>query len=198
MEAAAHRPADGFEEKAVQTESCSDACKEFMSSASVHGLSHIVSGKTRAQRILWLLLVLAALSYVTSLSYSSITTYIQRPTMTRMVLQQEDRTVFPAVTICDLNPLNRKKLSQLNDTRYLKAANLLYPVFENGTRNETEVPEVSGEEIADMFTRYGLSLKNVFVGCYWKGTACSVANFTTTLLPGMGKCYTFNGGRSKS
>jgi len=54
-------------------------------------------------RIFWLLLVLAGLGYSIYVFYSTVTSFLNYPTVTKVQTRLEGKSKFPAITICNLN-----------------------------------------------------------------------------------------------
>ena len=86
--------------------------REFVQNTTLHGLRYVfLRGRPKLLRALWLLLIMAAACFYLSIVYGAVSKFIARPMSTSIRTEYVDELEFPAVTICPLNKLSRRKVT---------------------------------------------------------------------------------------
>ncbi|XP_028396780.1 acid-sensing ion channel 2-like [Dendronephthya gigantea] len=76
----------------------------FLQTLSLHGFHQVFErGSAKIRRILWLIILIAALVMVCVHSERSIRKYFERPVSTNVHVEFVEEIIFPAVTICNFN-----------------------------------------------------------------------------------------------
>ena len=158
---------------------------EFVSSTTLHGLNRILSSRNRIKRMIWLLLVLLGVGYLSYASCKTIYEYHLYPYNTKVQMVFEKRTVFPAVTICNTNRFMRTKAEK----KYPRVA-----MYYKGQINATDV-NIDSSQMEQVYWDLGHQLQNTLIGCKWSGRNCFGNNFSVQIVQRMGLCYTFNSGK---
>jgi acid-sensing ion channel 1 len=83
---------------------------EWTQNTSIHGLSGITAAKHPFFMILWLLALLASTAYCLYMVVVTFTAYFQYGTLVSVVHHADQPADFPAVTFCNLNPINEARL----------------------------------------------------------------------------------------
>ena len=159
--------------------------KEFLDSTTFHGLGRIVTARTRLQRLVWFLLVIAGLVYVTYATIESINRFYEYPSTTKVRFVYEKESNFPAVTICNINTHMKKRALKKYPklvSYYLKTGAQLADV------------NISSEKMETISDDIGHPLSETLLKCEWLGHNCSMANFTRNIVERYGLCFTFNSG----
>ena len=91
--------------------------KEFAANTTVHGLRHVVQASLPAcRRLVWAILLFAALGAYLYNSTISFKKYISRPIRTEISQETpRDGLKFPAVTICNLNQFMKTKIDTTDE-----------------------------------------------------------------------------------
>ncbi|XP_048196435.1 acid-sensing ion channel 3 [Perognathus longimembris pacificus] len=173
----------------------------FASRCTLHGLGRVFSpGGPRPRRALWaaaLLLSLAAFLYQVA---GRVRHYREFPHETALEQRESRRLTFPAVTLCNLNPLRRSRLTP-NDLHWAGAALLGLAPAEHAAflRALGRPPAPPGFmpsptfDLAQLYARAGHALEDMLLDCRYRGRPCGPENFTV-IFTRMGQCYTFNSG----
>lgn len=81
----------------------------FSEKTSMQGVFYIYSAKKSAQKIFWVCLLIACTIGMSSHLYYLISQFLEYPVNTKIELGFSN-LIFPAVTICNVNPIRRSKL----------------------------------------------------------------------------------------
>ncbi|XP_013360038.1 PREDICTED: acid-sensing ion channel 3 isoform X2 [Chinchilla lanigera] len=173
----------------------------FASNCTLHGLGHVFRpGGLTLRRGLWasaMLLSLAAFLYQVE---ERVRYYGEFHHETVLDERESDRLTFPAVTLCNINPLRRSRLTP-NDLHWAGPALLGLDPAEHTAflRTLGRPPAPPGFmpsptfDMAQLYARAGHSLEDMLLDCHYRGEPCGPENFTVTFTR-MGQCYTFNSG----
>ncbi|KAK7080009.1 hypothetical protein SK128_022089 [Halocaridina rubra] len=108
------------EEKGQQHEGDSDPedeqtfrglLKNFVSNTTLHGIGRIFASTSRFRRIVWVLVCATLIVYAVTQCYQVVKEYQEHPIQITRSTKEDSAAEFPAVTLCNLNPLpNSEKL----------------------------------------------------------------------------------------
>ncbi|XP_062994829.1 acid-sensing ion channel 2 isoform X1 [Elgaria multicarinata webbii] len=167
-----------------------------------------------ARRALWLLAVGASLGLLLAWSSNRLLHWLAFPSHTTVRTEWSRQLAFPAVTLCNNNPLRFPRLSKA-DLYY--AGNWLGLLLPNRTarpllaellRAEPErlrwfakladfrlflPPRHFGGISEDFVDRLGHRLDDMLLSCKYRGEQCGPHNFSAVFTK-YGKCYMFNSG----
>ncbi|XP_069139292.1 amiloride-sensitive sodium channel subunit alpha-like [Argopecten irradians] len=90
------------------------ALRELATSSSLHGLPKVFESKTTHMKVIWLVLFLATLGYVTYQLIQLFGAYYDRPIKTAVTLKFNPLP-FPAVSFCNMNPIKRSLVNFTSD-----------------------------------------------------------------------------------
>lgn len=165
----------------------------FVGSTTLHGLQYVFTGQALVRRILWALILVAALTWFSFQTSKLLRKYFSYPVMAKVSLEYEDSPEFPAVTICNFNKF---KKSVVLDKGYDDVASQLEKKL-LGLASENDTVDFSKYDDFN-FTEFhfiaGHQINDTLLGCVWGGKMCDFRNFTPVLTD-MGLCHTFNSGR---
>ncbi|KAL4239590.1 amiloride-sensitive sodium channel [Mactra antiquata] len=99
-------------------ESFKDTLKDLAESSSLHGIPKIVSSRQIAVKVLWCLLFIATASVLTYQLYNLFRTYYSYPIQTSVSLEFS-AIPYPAISICNMNPVRKSKLEQVKSLEKL-------------------------------------------------------------------------------
>lgn len=188
----------------------------FLNATSLHGARFLYADNS-LRRILWALAILAFFSVCCYQSYLSMKEFYQRPFITKITSKSPERNemIFPAVTLCNFNNANMKKVRYtlsrnygLKEEEVAKKADQISRILL--LSKDTMKDDLDG--IDDLFLRDGeaflkehghqideMLLPNVpptFLSCSFDGLQCGATNFTSFISSFYGQSFTFNSGRN--
>ena len=168
----------------------------FVGSSTLHGLQYVFTSQTLVRRILWALLLVAAIVWFSFQSSKLLRKYFSYPATTKVSLVYEGSPEFPAVSICNFN---RFKKSVIMAKGYDQAfSEFDRKVFGLNTDNfTTDFSKYRDLNLTEFYLSAGHQINDTLQGCVWSGTLCDYRNFTP-VLTSMGLCHTFNSGRFAS
>ena len=168
-------------EDASKTSAIRELWNGFVENTTLHGLSYVVTGKSRIRRILWAVFLLTAIAFFSYQSISMLKKYFSFPNTTKVSLKYDSMPDFPAVTICNFNMFRSSVVKNLTS---LGLGGATYENVDFSTiTNNTQFLFDAGHQINDTMH-----------SCLWGGKqTCDYRNFTP-VLTNMGLCHTFNSG----
>ncbi|KAM6216176.1 acid-sensing ion channel 3 [Rhynchocyon petersi] len=173
----------------------------FASSCTMHGLGHVFGpGGLTPRRALWAAAVLLSLAAFLYQVAERVHYYEEFHHETALEERESHRLTFPAVTLCNINPLRRSSLTP-NDLHWAGPALLGLDPAEHAAflRALGRPPTPPGFmpsptfDMAQLYARAGHALEDMLLDCHYRGQPCGPENFTT-IFTRMGQCYTFNSG----
>lgn len=117
----------------------------FINETSFTAIARIVKANTILKKIIWLILVMAMMAWLTIQCYWLLDKYFSYPVEVKIELKSAPKLAFPSVTVCNRNPLKKSKLagsvfSRLRDKLDLKTDTTLY----NGAMEQLQTKGHSG------------------------------------------------------
>lgn len=175
---------------------------KYIQSTTTHGVVHIFFGKSRIRRLMWLVIFLSA---IVGCLYNVIdrTKFLANgPTATSVSLLERDSLDFPAVTLCNLNLVKKSILdspSVLGDPEELLEVLTLYAeTSEQKCRNYSDRGATTHEKLtslSDLLWNGRHTAHETIARCRFMEQTCDANDFTPSLTPKGGVCYTFNSGK---
>ena len=161
--------------------------RAFASSCTMHGLGHVFGpGAPPARRGLWAAAVLLALATFLYQVAGRVHYYGEFHHETALEERESRRLTFPAVTLCNVNPLRRSRLTP-NDLHWAGPALLGLEPAEHAAylRALGRPPAPPGFmpsptfDVARLYARAGHALEDMLLDCRYRGWPCGPENFTT-------------------
>ncbi|XP_036983966.1 acid-sensing ion channel 2 isoform X2 [Artibeus jamaicensis] len=209
----------GVREPALQGPGVARRGRPSLSRAKLHGLRHMCAGRAAAggsfqRRALWVLAFCTSLGLLLSWSSNRLLYWLSFPSHTRVHREWSRQLPFPAVTVCNNNPLRFPRLSK-GDLYY--AGHWLGLLLPNRTARPLVSELLRGDEprrqwfrkLADFrlflpprhfegisaafMDRLGHQLEDMLLSCKYRGELCGPHNFSSVFTK-YGKCYMFNSG----
>jgi hypothetical protein len=178
---------------------------EWSKSLTAHGLPNIFATKRFTIKILWSLALIASTSYCILNISREIAKYLKYEYTTHLENINEIPSPFPAITVCNINPLITKEAEYLVESIFKSTygINLRQNVTESShefieklehandkARLHAFIPEY-GDERRRLL---GYSLDETLIECYFNNHACNPSDFTWMYSLDFGNCYQFNTG----
>ena len=178
---------------------------KFVTTTSTHGVRRIFMGTSKIRRCFWLFLFLVASGICLNNCIRQIQFLAGWPTRQSVTEKRRDSLPFPAVTVCNINPLRKSVTDRLNITDYLEcsfdpynpAQSTLSKTGDHTRKCKNNYSTaIMNHTIFEVFKTGSQDPSRFIVDCGWYGSdmqsGCSYKNFTR-LLTKKGLCYTFNG-----
>ncbi|XP_034821156.1 acid-sensing ion channel 3 isoform X9 [Pan paniscus] len=170
----------------------------FASNCSMHGLGHVFGpGSLSLRRGMWAAAVVLSVATFLYQVAERVRYYREFHHQTALDERESHRLIFPAVTLCNINPLRRSRLTP-NDLHWAGSALLGLDPAEHAAflRALGRPPAPSGFmpsptfDMAQLYARAGHSLDDMLLDCRFRGQPCGPENFTTLsfLPPPWGDC----------
>ena len=162
---------------------------DYAERTTVHGLRYLILGKSVFRKLIWFCFIFSAFLYFIFNGVRLFTNFFDYPTMTKNEIIRQQKMLFPAITVCNYNPVKKHKF---------KIALGIQKDEINGNLSDlkkkigTKVPD----DIETLYKYFGHAMDEdgMFVGCKWKGTFCRSKDFKSS-VQSMGLCHTFNSGK---
>lgn len=163
----------------------------FASSCTLHGLGHVFGpGRLTPRRGLWAVAVLLSLAAFLYQVEERVRYYGEFHHETALDEVESHQLTFPAVTLCNINPLRRSRLTP-NDLHWAGPALLGLEPGEHAAflRALGRPPAPPGFmpsptfDTARLYARAGHALEDMLLDCRYRGRPCGPENFTAVSWP---------------
>ena len=172
---------------------------EHLSTTHIHGLPHVVRSKYWYMKVLWVLMFILLIIISSWLTSQVFTTYYGWPVVSSIILYIEQEQMFPAVTICNLEPLITKHASDVIQENLSPNFNYTLEGLQQLSNVRYSIlDKLSGSDV-NFTTKqlFGYSIGETIINCQFNGFECnSSLDFIWYYSFNYGNCYTFNSGFS--
>ncbi|CAI2304032.1 unnamed protein product [Caenorhabditis sp. 36 PRJEB53466] len=181
--------------------------KHFTSTTTMHGPKRIFYGKGFA-RAFWILIVALALAMLVFQIVVLLQMYFSKPTLSQVsFIVNEGGMDFPAVTVCNFNPIKKSYVRELNVSGDLSGETLEYLlqtnmdtmfVFSNLDRYnlkkihedaETYFANHTDFQIIKFLRTAGYDCSEMFLTCYFGGRRFDCCKYMSAKITSLGKCW---------
>ncbi|XP_033116858.1 acid-sensing ion channel 2-like [Anneissia japonica] len=180
-----------------------------------HGLKHVFKLESSIlRRGIWFLFWVAMLCLLFYQCYLTMDAYIEHEHITKFDVEYEDRLLFPAVTICNLNMYKLSAITEediyfigeplgIIDANRNLLKSEVYPERFRELVNKTDWEKFEKEEKKEDFNmtefvrRTSFQLSEILLYCNFHGEECGEQDFDHVFTH-LGNCYTFNKYRNDS
>ncbi len=175
--------------------------KKYFSSASIDGIDHVTEGKSIVRRIVWALILLISLCACVYFLYEHGKDFADKPTSTTLnIVRPKEGIPFPAVTVCNLNPVSKSYAEEYNVSSFLTFFLTASEFFEQNVSDCEAIVEGAGLADStltfDEIFRSGASPRKDFIrNCVFSLNGTTTRNcddFLTSIVTSLGLCHTFN------
>ncbi|VIO94785.1 amiloride-sensitive sodium channel alpha-subunit, putative [Brugia malayi] len=183
---------------------------DFAETTSAHGCILASKSQNAFMRILWITAILSAWIICTYQIWISIDKYYQYQTVVSIQIRHMTNSIFPAVTICNLNPIRASWLktffSQTSNNETEKSDNF-HKFTEQQWKNYEEQHRLAEHITPEMriihkhlrlifekninLSVAGHDINHMLIDCTYQSTKCTAKNFTRWEHGIYGNCYTF-------
>lgn len=171
-------------------ETAASICQEFTQSTTLHGIQYVFKRSSKKKRIIWLLCLLVFAACYVHFMLVIIVSYFSYDVISHIRLINQDVAQFPAVTICNFNPI-RKDYVEKNNLQKLLSLFSAEPftkadwdaLGQNLTKTSIQKIHQDGSH----------RLSDMLYSCSFGRMDCGTYNFTPVFTR-IGLCHTFNKG----
>jgi hypothetical protein len=164
---------------------------EFTESTTLHGIRNVFCGDSKLRRFIWFLCVLGSTACFVWNFTCLLQSYLKDEVITRVIAVNQDNATFPAVTICNFNPI---RLSYMQTTHQNVSYSEIYAAY---MLNETADYSFDSTTTYTFFLNASHQIDHILLQCTLQGTKCLPSDFKK-VFTNMGVCYTFDHGRYDS
>uniref|UniRef100_A0A1I7TK36 Amiloride-sensitive sodium channel n=1 Tax=Caenorhabditis tropicalis TaxID=1561998 RepID=A0A1I7TK36_9PELO len=184
--------------------------QHFCETTTMHGPKRIFQGK-RWATLFWFVMVSCSLGLLITQVVILASEYLSKPTVSDVsFLINEDGMDFPLVTVCNLNPIRKSYIREMNKTGdvHPEMINYLMQWFteiatlvgssdrQNLHEGNQELQEYQNKHpnfTADQFfMEAGFDCSDVVKLCTFQGELFDCCSLTTPILTPLGKCFTLD------
>ncbi len=168
---------------------------EFVESTTLHGIRYVFRGDSKIRRFIWFLCILCCVLAFVQNTTGLLQSYLNNEVVTRVSILNQDNTPFPAVTICNFNPVRASYLAHLNlSYSFGVLVQYLLAGKEITDHHYKDIRKISADYTDGFFLNGSHQIKDMLLNCTLQGEECLPDDFQQ-VLTNMGSCYTFNFGR---
>ena len=162
------------------------------------GINNMVRTERKSVFTIWLVFYLSSITYCIYNCTNLTISFFNYDVLINMEFKTEMPTDFPAVTICNLNPIDRTKArTYINQVLNASDLNYVRNTFLIDIDPSTVLNLVKSSIISDLnlnYSNFGFSLDYMMLTCQFNGYSCNKSDFITTYNYDYGNCFTFNSG----
>lgn len=173
-----------------------------------HGLPRIILAQRAYLKILWLIFLILSMSLCVFMIYRSISQYVDFGVTSQISRVNQAEMTFPAISICNVNPLISKSgsyyVQSFYETKYNITLNyysdLSDLIFNGKIEYETDwlIYQTYHPDFPDETrSNFGFYVKQMLSYCETTNFKCRRDDFERYYDPIYGNCFKFNGNASK-
>ena len=168
--------------------------EDYIENTTTHGVVRIYRGPSWIRRILWLCVVILVLSGLLYFIVERAIRLNSAQKSTSLDIIQASELSFPAITLCNANPVKDTYLTSRNLTGYFEC--LVDLLAGNNSDCNQHIPnDLNDLTIKELYVEGGQSAEELFKVCLYNNSECTdVEDFN--YVPGIYQfqlCYTING-----
>jgi acid-sensing ion channel 2 len=178
-----------------------DYILDWCSYCTAHGISNISRVKSKLVLSMWICLYLASIAYCFFCIINILIVFFQYHVLINMEFENDPPIDFPAVTVCNLNPFDKryaedyiKTVLSANNKSYVYNLSLIdiepaqvYKLIKSAVISDSTLNDSARSQL-------GFSLDYMQLRCQFNGIQCNRSEITRTYNFDYGNCYTFNSG----
>lgn len=165
--------------------------KESILSSNFHGIANVVKSSSFLLKLMWIIFIMISASFCVYMIVVNILSYLQYEVSTKTRLINEYESIFPTVTICNINffttNLATKSIEEFKQD--FSDYDPLSEFFKIECISKLRLIK-NEQEIKDL----GDSKKKLIFSCFFNGEDCDYDKLSYFRHPSYGNCYQFNSG----
>ena len=174
---------------------------EWATYSTIQGLTNMVRARSKLVLTIWIVSFLLSIAYCSFVTISIVLNYLSHQVLINMQVVTTIPTEFPAVTICNLNPFDRKRsqsyidqVLKRNDLAYVSNETLIdmHPslvlnLIKSSIASDTNLDKEQKRNL-------GFDLDFMFLFCKFNNVPCNQSDFLFFYNYDYTNCFTFNSG----
>ena len=179
--------------------------REWSKSLTAHGFPKILNNQRLITKLFWSLALILSISYCILNIYKEIVKYFHYEYTTHLETIVEIPSLFPVITLCNINPLMTKAGENLVVDIFKKD----YDIDLNQSHSLSPLELIERLDNANMKARLnaflpeygdwrrrllGFSLEDTLIECFYNHQVCDHRDFIWSYSPDYGNCFQFNTG----
>ncbi len=167
--------------------------KELLSDSSFHGIPRIIKTRTVIMKVVWSFLTLVAVCFCVNGIMNTTFDYLSFKTISAFETIVELPSLFPAITVCNLNPFQTLYGANLVKTlmQFTEGKNF------NDLEKRLIIMRFSHSMNYSAKRSLSLNLKDTLVTCRFNSKDCTWTDFEWYFDFFYGNCYRFNNDKNK-
>lgn len=178
---------------------------DYAEQTTLHGFYYFIRGGNKIRQLIWLLFIFCSFACFTYQFAVLVNDFLERKKLTQTEIITKRKMLFPAITICNYNPIRKTQIqAALRDLKGEKKGNLRKNWLSSRRSSAINDPhfgkqvDLNKVDIGTLFLNSGHKMDEdgMLVGCKWKGKACTANDFRSS-AQSIGLCHTFNSGKQR-
>jgi len=147
--------------------------QEFCSETTAHGFGRLASASSTIERLLWLVCLLAALTYTIVQGFYLVSEYFSYPVEVKVEMKHREDLEFPAIVICNMNAMRKQALNEVVEEGQVRNA-ILKQARQTGSLQQMKSYKRVLLALLDKDTKrlIGHQAEDFILECNWKGKVC--------------------------
>ena len=169
--------------------------------SKTHGLGNIVKAKSNILRLIWIICLLASVSYCVYECVIALIVYFQYSVVPTSSPIYEAPSIFPSVDVCNIVPFDAtaaaSQIATIASKYSVSSSNYSNPKdYTNGFSTLIKA-NLAKQAIMGTFDTFnaGFNLPDMLMSCFFEGTACNQSNFYQYQDFDYNNCFSFNMGQ---
>ena len=177
--------------------------RNFNEKTTAHGFPKVYHNKSYGKKIFWTTIVLLCLTAVAYNAALVLISFMNYEVDVDIQMVHNVELAFPAVTICNISPINKTALNEASGLEDLKkilndsvdpTSSANHEIYTEDFIVEEEVVEALARLPLQQRKDIGFDIKEMLADCRYAGRQCTTEEFIQFHNPVHGNCYIFNAG----
>lgn len=172
--------------------------KEWALRTTINGLPHLVRSHRVYQKLIWSFIILTSFSLCAFMISKSIMQYFEYSVTSRFRVESENEMVFPAISICNVNPWLTIQAYEYIKTYYEDKYSMCFEYYQNlsdGIRSGQVIDDTDWllyrtydlSEDDSYRKSFGYDIREIITYCSYESLACDLDHFEWYYSPYYGK-----------
>ena len=179
---------------------------KWLDATSINGIVHVFKSKSLIRRLIWALIFLLAAAYCIYNIADRGSYFDSRPSATTVSVTTNQSLAFPAVTICNFNPVDRVIAEPLGLTdllqfyydpyTYIITRSSDFVEFDEFCQGLVNRSSAASMLLRDLYTVGAITIEESNLLCNFDVSFCHDKDFTP-VMTNLGLCYSINANETK-